>query len=70
MKKDMVNQPPHYNQDKVECIDAIESATNSGFEYYLQGVIIKYLWRYRYKGGKQDLEKAQWYLTKLIDIVK
>ena len=40
MKKDMVNQPPHYNQDKVECIDAIESATNSGFEYYLQGVII------------------------------
>ena len=55
----MVNQPPHYNQDKVECIDAIESATNSGFEYYLQGVIIKYLWRYRYKGKPvEDLRKA------------
>ena len=65
----MVNQPPHYNQDKVECIDAIASATNSGFEHYLQGVIIKYLWRYRYKGKPvEDLRKADWYLQKLIEI--
>ena len=70
MSEDMVNSPPHYNQKGIECIDAIEAATDDGFEYYLQGNIIKYLWRYRYKGGKQDLEKAQWYLTKLIDIVK
>ena len=68
MKKDMVNQPPHYNQDKVECIDAIASATNSGFEHYLQGVIIKYLWRYRYKNGVEDLKKAKWYLDRLIEI--
>ena len=69
MKKDMVNQPPHYNQDKVECIDAIESATNSGFEYYLQGVIIKFLWSYRYKGKPtEDLRKAEWYLQKLIEL--
>ena len=69
MKKDMVNQPPHYNQDKIECIDAIESATNSGFEFYLQGVIIKYLWRYRYKGKPtEDLRKAEWYLQKLIEL--
>jgi hypothetical protein len=67
--KDMVNQPPHYNQDKIECIDAIESATNSGFEFYLQGVIIKYLWRYRYKGKPvEDLRKAEWYLQKLIEL--
>ena len=71
MKKDMVNQPPHYNQYKVECIDAIESATNSGFEFYLQGVIIKYLWRYRYKGKqKEDLEKSQWYLSLLIEEIE
>ena len=38
-----------------------------GYEYYLQGNIIKYLWRYRYKNGVEDLEKAQWYLTKLIE---
>lgn len=67
--KDMVNQPPHYNQNKIECIDAIESATNSGFEFYLQGVIIKYLWRYRYKGKPvEDLRKAEWYLQKLIEL--
>ena len=64
--KDMVNSPPHYNKNKIECIDAIESATDIGFENYLQGNIIKYVWRYRYKNGVEDLEKAQWYLNKLI----
>ena len=64
---DMGNSPPHYNQAGVECIDAIRAATDEGYEYYLQGNIIKYLWRYRYKNGVQDLEKAQWYLEKLIE---
>ena len=64
---DMVNSPPHYNQAGVECIDAIRAATDEGYQYYLQGNIIKYLWRYRYKNGVQDLEKAQWYLEKLIE---
>ena len=68
--KDMVNSPPHYNKYGVECIEAIQSATGEGYEYYLQGNIIKYLWRYRYKNGVQDLEKAQWYLTRLIEIKK
>ena len=67
-KEDMVNHPPHYNKYGVECIEAIQSATGEGYEYYLQGNIIKYLWRYRYKNGVQDLEKAQWYLSKLIEI--
>ena len=66
-KVDNVNKPPHYNQAGVECIEAIQAATDSGFEYYLQGNIIKYLWRYRYKNGVEDLKKAQWYLTKLIE---
>ena len=64
---DMVNSPPHYNQAGVECIDAIRAATDEGYEYYLQGNIIKFLWRYRYKNGVQDLEKAKWYLEKLIE---
>ena len=66
----MVNNPPHYNKYGVECIEAIQSATGEGYEYYLQGNIIKYLWRYRYKNGVQDLEKAQWYLSRLIEIKK
>ena len=64
---DMVNSPPHYNQQGVECIDAIHAATDIGFQYYLQGNIMKYVWRYRYKNGKQDLQKAAWYLEKLIE---
>jgi|TARA_A100001011_G_scaffold270288_1_gene279533 hypothetical protein len=67
---DNVNSPKHYNQSGVECIDAIRAATDDGlggFEYYLQGNIIKYLWRYRYKNGLEDLKKAQWYLNLLIE---
>jgi len=67
---DMVNNPPHYNKYGVECLDAIRSATGEGYEYYLQGNIIKYLWRYRYKNGVEDLEKAKFYLGKMIQIVK
>ena len=65
---DNVNKPPHYNQPGIECIDAILAATGDGFEYYLQGNIMKYLWRYRYKNGTEDLRKAQWYLNKLIEV--
>ena len=54
---DMVNSPPHYNQRGTECIDAIEAATGDGYEYYLQGNIMKYVWRYRYKNGTEDRVK-------------
>ena len=66
--EDMVNRPPHYNKSGIECITAISAATSDGFEYYLQGNIIKYVWRYPYKNGVEDLKKARWYLDKLIDI--
>jgi hypothetical protein len=69
-KLDMVNSPPHYNKTGVECIDAIRAATGDGYEYYLQGNIMKYLWRYRYKNGTEDLKKARWYLNKLIEEVE
>ena len=65
---DMINSPPHYNEAGIECIDAIAAALGEGFEFYLQGNIMKYLWRYRYKNGTEDLRKAQWYLNKLIEV--
>lgn len=67
---DMVNSPPHYNKAGIECIDALRAVTGEGYEYYLQGNIMKYLWRYRYKNGTEDLKKAQWYLEKLIEEVE
>ena len=67
---DIVNSPPHYNQTGIECIHAISAATGDGFKYYLQGNIMKYLWRFDYKDKPlEDLKKAQWYLDKLIEEV-
>ena len=67
---DMVNSPPHYNQTGIECIHAISAATDKGFRYYLQGNVMKYLWRFDYKDKPlEDLQKAQWYLEKLIEEV-
>ena len=67
---DMVNSPPHYNQTGIECIHAISAATDNGFKYYLQGNVMKYLWRFDYKDKPlEDLQKAKWYLEKLIEEV-
>ncbi len=63
---DMVNSPPHYNQSGIECIDAIQAALGDNFKYYLQGNVMKYLWRFDYKSKPiEDLDKADWYLEKL-----
>lgn len=71
MAKDYVNHPPHYNQQGVECIDYIEQQLGSNFPSYLEGTIIKYIHRHKYKDANiQDLEKAQWYLNKLINYYK
>ena len=67
---DMVNNPPHYNQTGIECIQAISAATDKGFKYYLQGNVMKYLWRFDYKDKPlEDLQKAKWYLDRLIEEV-
>jgi hypothetical protein len=64
---DVVNKPEHYRQGGLECIEAIEaSMSREEFQGYLKGNIEKYVWRYRYKNGVQDLHKARWYLDRLI----
>jgi len=68
---DMVNKPPHYNKGKIECLDYIRQQLGSGFPYYLEGNIIKYLHRHRFKGANiEDLEKHRFYLNELIDYYK
>lgn len=64
--------PDHYRQGKVECIDAIESATvnKTGIEAACTANIIKYLWRYESKNGLQDVKKARWYLDRLISVLE
>ena len=65
---DAVQHPSHYTQGGIECIEAIRaSMTADGFCDYCKGNIIKYIWRWRDKGGVEDLRKASVYLNWLIN---
>lgn len=66
-KEDTVNHPPHYNKGGLEAIDYIEQQLEGGFADYLEGNVLKYIHRWRYKNGIEDLKKAEWYLKKLIE---
>ena len=58
-KTGAVNHPNHYNQGGIECIDAIrESMKPEGFQDFCKGNVMKYIWRWREKGGIEDLKKA------------
>ena len=62
-----INHPPHYiNGRTIEPIDVIDD-WNLGF---YEGQVLKYLARWRKKGGVQDLEKAHWYLSRCIKKLK
>lgn len=66
---DAVQHPSHYTQGKVECIEALESATAglSGIEAVCTANAIKYLWRQSRKNKVEDLKKCLWYVQYLID---
>ncbi len=62
----MSQQPPssdHYKQMKIEPLEVILA---NGYNF-LEGNALKYLMRYKYKNGVDDLKKAKWYLEKLIE---
>lgn len=59
----MVNHPPHYRGARFESIDVIE-AYLLGFHL---GNAFKYIVRHAKKGGRQDLQKALWYLKRFVD---
>lgn len=68
-KIDMVNNPPHYTQGGIECIDAMEAA------YGTEAVIMfcmcnafKYQWRFNAKNGREDILKCQWYQNKMVQL--
>jgi hypothetical protein len=54
----------HYKSKAIQPWDYIAS-NNLG---YLEGCIIKYISRHREKGGLEDLQKAQHFLAKLIEV--
>lgn len=70
---DMVNHPDHYMSNTgLETIDVIEAFTSDlkGLEAVCTANVLKYICRWKKKNGLQDLEKAQWYLNRLIEHVQ
>lgn len=70
----MVSHPSHYQSSNgIECIDAIEAATENliGIEAVDTGNIIKYAWRWDEKGTPiRDVEKIIWFATHLLNHLK
>lgn len=65
MKEDLINHPKHYEDScSLECIEAMEICFGlRELIQYCKIAAFKYIWRYKSKGGKEDLEKAKWYLN-------
>ena len=56
--------PDHYKDKPMQPWDFIV-ANNLG---YLEGNVVKYVSRWRQKGGVEDLRKAKHYIEKLIEV--
>ena len=67
---DNVNAPAHYTQCEIECIDYIRmTSSKDEFIGFLIGNVKEYVHRYKDKNGVEDLKKAQWYLSKAIEVM-
>ncbi|MBC1605690.1 DUF3310 domain-containing protein [Listeria rocourtiae] len=64
--KDNIN-PAHYQQGGIETIDVMQAKLSpEEFRGYLKANVLKYMTREGMKNGLEDLQKAQWYLDRLI----
>ncbi len=66
---DKVNHPSHYTYGEIEIIDFIEQVIK---DYkpelaFAIGNAIKYISRANRKNGKEDLDKARWYLNRAFE---
>ncbi|MDS3951555.1 DUF3310 domain-containing protein [Staphylococcus epidermidis] len=66
---DKVNHPSHYTYGDIEVINFIEQVTK---DYkpelaFAIGNAIKYISRANRKNGKEDLDKARWYLNRAFE---
>jgi hypothetical protein len=68
---DPVSKPKHYGTGDIECITYIQDfLTEEEYIGYLRGNIAKYLHRWRYKNGIEDLKKSEWYGARLIKLME
>lgn len=68
----MVSHPDHYKSGKYEVIDIIDEFTKdlTGTEAVCTANAIKYILRWKKKNGIQDVKKAIWYLTHLVEYLE
>jgi len=62
---DMVNSPPHYRDDEIECIDAmVQVFGQEAVQMYARINSFKYQWRQykKHDDPSEDINKAVWYL--------
>lgn len=80
IQHDPVNKPSHYMlfpEKNIEVRDLMKVLAGQLDEEYWHGMLVsdyvqmmQYLIRWHRKNGLEDLEKAQWYLSKIIEQVK
>ena len=63
MSNDSVNRPKHYTNGRIDVLDFILDQNLP----YLEGNIIKYICRHKMKNGLEDVQKAEFFVKKLIE---
>jgi hypothetical protein len=73
-KHDSINKPQHYQLnggiEVIDIIDAHVDGINDGREAVYSANVLKYILRYRGKGGVESLKKARWYLDRMINYME
>lgn len=66
---DNVMHPSHYETGKFECIDVmVETQGVEAVKDFCICNAFKYLYRHGRKNGLEDIKKAQWYLSKYVEL--
>ena len=66
-----VDHPSHYNQGSIECIDAMLSAFGKDeVKSFCKLNAFKYIWRSKFKRDLEDIKKANWYISKFVELSK
>ena len=63
MSNDSVNRPKHYTNGKIDVLDFILDQNLP----YIEGNIVKYICRHKLKNGLEDVQKAEFFVKKLIE---
>ena len=68
---DPVNHPAHYETGKYQCIDVMQEVFGrEAVKNFCICNAFKYLWRSDRKNGREDIEKASWYLKRYLELTE